>query len=218
MPKFQAWIIKFGGSLAGTPALDACLRGLAAAAWPSVLVPGGGVLSRAVRDAQSAWAFDDVVAHRMAILAMTQYGLVLASRAPGLTCVDLRTLENTPAKRPVVWLPRLIDVEAMDRAGIPNAWSVSADSIALWLGQHLASPGLLLVKSCTPEQLLGAPAVDADTLGLPEVFAASGRLFAVPKPLLPQLAANGVVDAALPVLSARAHAPAIYVYCLKSIV
>ena len=215
MPKFRAWTIKFGGSLAGTPALGACLDGLAEAAWPCVLVPGGGVFSRAVRDAQSGWGFDDRVAHRMAILAMAQYGLVLASRASALTCVELETLENTPVEGPVVWMPRLIDVETMDRAGIPNTWSVSADSLAAWLGRRLGSPGLILVKSCAPEQLQEAPMAAAHTLGLPEVFGKPGRLFAIPKPLLPQLAAAGVVDAAFPALGTYADAPAVYIYCLR---
>lgn len=213
MPKSPAWIIKFGGSLAGTPALGACLQGLAAAAWPCVMVPGGGVFSRAVRDAQPAWAFDDVAAHRMAILAMAQYGLALASMTPGLACADLQTLENIPAEGPAVWLPRLVDIDVMDRAGIPNDWSVSADSLALWLGQHLGSPALLLIKSCPPELLRGASMVAADTLGLPAALCAPERLFAISKSLLPQLVATGVVDTAFPALARREASPALYIYC-----
>ena len=215
MPKSRAWIIKFGGSLAGTPAFGACLSGLAAAGWPCVMVPGGGVFSRAVRDAQSAMVFDDIAAHRMAILAMTQYGLAMASMAPGLARGDLQALEKTPATGPVVWLPSLLDVDAMDRAGIPNDWSVSSDSLALWLGQHLGSPALILIKSCSPTLLPQASVVAADRLGLPDVLCKPGRLFAIPKPLLSQLAETGVVDTALPVLAMREASPAVYVYCLR---
>ena len=217
MPKSRAWIIKLGGSLAGSPALGACLRGLAASAWPCVVVPGGGVFARTVRDAQANWAFDDAVAHRMAILAMAQFGLVLAATVPGLKTAELPTLAQAPAGEPVIWLPRLTDVDDMDRVGIPNDWSVSSDSLALWLGQRLESPGLVLIKSCSPELLAEAPMASSDSLGLPDIFSEPGRLFAIPTPLAQMLANKGVVDSAFPRLAMRSASPALFVYCVGSV-
>lgn len=214
MPKSPAWIIKLGGSLAGTVALDEALKGLIGLTWPAVLVPGGGRFARTVRETQAAWGFNDVAAHRMAILAMTQYGLALASRTEGLVCADLETLQCSPVTTPVLWLPRLIDVDIMDRADIPNDWSVSSDSLALWLARYLGSPSVLLVKSCSPSQLRDASVVRGDALGLPAGLAARGRLFEISGKLLERLGDEGIVDCALGPLASHQPAPSLYIYCL----
>jgi aspartokinase-like uncharacterized kinase len=77
------WVVKLGGSLAGSERLREWLAALAG--QPGlVLVPGGGPFADAVRAAQGALRFDDATAHHLAMLAMEQYGRALCALQPGL--------------------------------------------------------------------------------------------------------------------------------------
>ncbi len=75
-------IVKLGGSLLGAATLRAALDACAAAR--ALVVPGGGPFADAVRRVQSGFGFDDRAAHGMAILAMEQTALALASLCPAL--------------------------------------------------------------------------------------------------------------------------------------
>jgi len=146
MPKFKGWIVKLGGSLARSPALLAWLARLEQLRTPCVVVPGGGEFTTATRTLQRHWDFGDAAAHRMAILGMSQYGLMLRALAPGLGAAhSLQALETDPGAGARLWLPALDDVERMD--ALPADWRVSADSIALWLAGVLGAEGVALVKS-----------------------------------------------------------------------
>jgi aspartokinase-like uncharacterized kinase len=126
------------------------------------VVPGGGRFADAVRTAQAEWNITDDAAHAMALLAMAQYGLALQSRAPGLALArGLAALEQGDHTAPRLWLPILADQHALDADGLPRDWSLSSDSIALWLANRLQADALVLVKpldgkstlDCTPEQI-----------------------------------------------------------------
>ena len=80
-PPLSVTIVKLGGSLARTPHCAAWLDTLAAWGGPLILVPGGGPFADCVRVAQAAIGFDDAAAHRMALLAMEQFAIVLAAHA-----------------------------------------------------------------------------------------------------------------------------------------
>jgi hypothetical protein len=159
MPKSRELIIKVGGSLAGAPALRACLATLAALPFRCVIVPGGGPFAAAVARTQAQWRFADEAAHRMAILGMAQYGLLLGALesrlqlAPGLDALGATT---GPA---AVWLPTLSDIARM--SDLPSDWSVSADSLALWLARELGMDALMLAKSLPPPALSLAALADA---------------------------------------------------------
>src|SRR4051812_7801139 len=71
-------VLKLGGSLASSGGLTACLAALGRLRGEIVVVPGGGVFADAVRAAQPRFGFSDRAAHRMAILAMEQYAVMLA--------------------------------------------------------------------------------------------------------------------------------------------
>lgn len=76
------YIIKIGGSLYYRPELKRVLAhaaGLVKAPHSAVIVPGGGPFADQVRRAQQRWLFADKTAHDMALLAMRQYGLMLAA-------------------------------------------------------------------------------------------------------------------------------------------
>ncbi len=139
-------VVKLGGSLHHAAELGGWLAALAEAPGPPrVAVPGGGPFADAVRAAQERLGFHDLAAHRMAILAMQQYGLLLQAREPRLALIETEAeMRALPPGAGGVWLPwRLAGLEP----GIEASWDVTSDSLALWLARRLGSPRLLLVKS-----------------------------------------------------------------------
>ncbi|NJD08338.1 MAG: amino acid kinase [Methylococcaceae bacterium] len=131
------WVVKLGGSLAYSKELPRWLETLAR--LPVVVVPGGGPFADTVRDAQKRIGFSDQVAHEMALLAMQQYGRMLAAASDGLGF--LKSIE--PQNLPAVWLPA---PDALNYPEIPASWEVTSDSLALWLASRVGAEYLLLVK------------------------------------------------------------------------
>src|SRR6188508_2518703 len=137
-------VIKLGGSHAFATHLRSWLDAIASRAGSIVLVPGGGPFADAVRDAQPRMGFDDGAAHRMALLAMEQFGCALASGRREFSPADsqaaiARALE---VKQVPVWLPTRMVLAA----DIPASWEVTSDSLAAWLVAKLGARRLLLVK------------------------------------------------------------------------
>ena len=111
-----------------------------------VIVPGGGPFSELVHESQSYWKFDDSSAHYMALLAMTQFGLMLSGMQPSLVPVEskqdiVKVLANSGVP---IWLPT--DMVTSDNS-IEHSWDVTSDSLAAWLATRLGASRLLLVKS-----------------------------------------------------------------------
>jgi dihydroneopterin aldolase len=141
------WVIKLGGSLARSPLLPSWLDTLADhGGGRVVVVPGGGPFADLVRAEQLRMGFDDDAAHWMAILAMEQYGFMLAASRPRFRVAALRAeLDDVLIRGLVpVWLAYPMVVRD---TGLPRTWDVSADSLALWLARELGADTLLLVKS-----------------------------------------------------------------------
>ena len=177
MPTARPWIVKLGGSLHDAPALRTWLLLLATAPGPPrAIVPGGGPFADAVRAAQARLGFDDGTAHRMALLAMAQFGTLCTGLAPALLGAPSVAAVRTAlaAGRVPVWLP--LDLLA-GHGAIEESWRVTSDSLALWLAGELGAARLVLVKS-------GA---------LPEAEADAA-----------DLAARGLLDAAFPAFAASA--------------
>ena len=143
------WVIKLGGSLAAAADLRAWLTVIAGTPGPRrVVVPGGGPFADAVRAAQERWRFDDRIAHRMALLAMHQYGLMLTGLMPKLQPAEtIEAIYAECAGRQVpVWLPYAMVAKHDD---IEASWEMTSDSLALWLATQLGAERLILVKSAT---------------------------------------------------------------------
>lgn len=145
----RPWIVKIGGSLASDWDLLAVWLELLARPGhvaPIVVVPGGGPFADAVRDAQDCWRLGGPVAHRMALLAMDQFGLMLHGICPALHPADragpLAAL--VAAGRPAVWLPSAM---ALGQPETAEQWEVTSDSLAAWLAVRLDAAALVLVKS-----------------------------------------------------------------------
>lgn len=117
-----------------------------AAKAPIVIVPGGGPFADAVRMAQKRLKFSNSMAHRMALLAMEQYGLAMAGMVKRLQ--PTRTKQSIAAclraGRTPIWMPTAM---ALGQRDISESWDVTSDSLALWLAQRLGARGLLLVKA-----------------------------------------------------------------------
>ncbi len=140
-----AIVVRLGGSHAFSPLLRPWLAAIGAAAGRVVLVPGGGPFADAVRSAQTAMGFDDLAAHRMALLAMAQYGFALAGLGGLFVPVDtMPALRGALADRRVpIWNPWPMLRDAPD---VPACWDVTSDSLSLWLARAISAPHVLVVK------------------------------------------------------------------------
>jgi aspartokinase-like uncharacterized kinase len=179
----MAAIVKLGGSLAAAGTLRTWLDVVTReGGGRAIIVPGGGDFAQAVRGAQRRLGFSDRTAHRMALLAMEQYALLLMELAPSLRpCAgEAQIAAALAAGGSALWLPSAM--VAADPA-IAESWDVTSDSLAAWLAHRIRATRLILVKS--------APAPEP--------------------PLSPErLAALGFVDAAFPAYAASAGAPLAY--------
>jgi aspartokinase-like uncharacterized kinase len=173
-------VVKLGGSVVRSGELAAWLDAIAAASRPIVVVPGGGALADEVRTCQSRLGFDDMAAHRMALLAMDQLAWAVAGLRQGFgvgaTEAELRRVFDQGSV--AVWAPYAL---VADRTDIEQSWRLTSDSLALWLAGRIAAERCYLIKSI-PRKAKGASAV--------------------------QLARDGVVDAAFPDMLKDAGVPA----------
>lgn len=141
------WVVKIGGSLLGSPELKHWLDIVVKHGDGKVIiVPGGGLFANSVREAQQISNVSDAVAHQLALLAMDQYGLMLAGMNLGLVTAssELELAERGWQHRGIVWLPSKM-VLADD--SIPKNWEVTSDSLSAWLANKLGAEQLIVVKS-----------------------------------------------------------------------
>lgn len=172
------WLVKLGGSLMHSQELSSWLGVLASfGGGRIVIVPGGGAFADQVRQAQGAWGFDDRIAHRMAILAMEQYGLMMTGiRGDLRVAASLPQVETALREAAVpVWLPAAMTV---DNPELPESWELSSDSLAAWFAEKCGAEMLILVKS----------------IELAETSISAARL-----------SASGVVDPLFPLMAAHGH-------------
>ena len=140
------WVVKLGGSFGMAETLPYWLEALAGCRV--VVAPGGGLFADTVRTAQRRWGFADRLAHRLAIIAMRQYGLMLHGLCPRLETADaIDALAAGLPQGAAVWLP---GEEILEDARIEASWRVTSDSLAAWLADRIGAERLLLIKSATP--------------------------------------------------------------------
>lgn len=137
-------ILKLGGSYADYSGLKHLVATIAEGRGRAVLVPGGGPFADAVRQGQTAIGYDDRAAHRMALLAMAQFGHALASFSAHLQPVDLAGIAAAlDSGRLPVWLP-VTDLSA--ETDIEESWQTTSDSMAVWLAGRLGAARIIFLK------------------------------------------------------------------------
>ena len=157
-------VIKVGGSLAETPedleALAAEL-GRIGTKFEVVVVPGGGKIADVVREFDSKFGLHPSLAHKMAILAMDQYGLLLSQLIPSCqTCNSLKDAQKiSMAGKVAIFLPsNLLSLGDPFEA----TWDVTSDSIAAHIAIKLQASKLVLLTnvdgifSANPKENLNA--------------------------------------------------------------
>ncbi len=142
-------VIKVGGSLATEPTTLRALcaeLGKASDQYRLVVVPGGGEFADTVRAADARFGLRPSVAHRMAVLGMDQYGLLLADLIPNCrVAISLGVVPGLSALgRVVVLLPSRVVSRARS---IEASWEVTSDSIAAYVAGRLGVAKLILVTN-----------------------------------------------------------------------
>jgi len=139
-------VLKVGGSLAEDPASLAMLcqeLSVLAKAHRIVIVPGGGKFADTVRKLDKTYNISDVVAHKMAILAMDQYGLFLSDVTPSsYVSYVLKEINNSVNGMLPIFLPSKL---MFSKDPLEHSWDVTSDTIAAYIAGVLHAKKLVLV-------------------------------------------------------------------------
>jgi len=140
-------VIKIGGSLGRTRALRPLLDSIAG--WRGrariVVVPGGGPFADLVRAEHHRLGLTESAAHRMAILAMDQYGLLLSDLAS--CALPVSRLDAVGAALRSGRLPIFLPSRSLFRRDpFDPSWDVTSDSIAAYIATLVRAKALLLLK------------------------------------------------------------------------
>jgi len=140
-------VIKVGGSLSeNSVVLKALCNELCRVAkkYSIVVVPGGGKFADAVRECDEKFTLPAVVSHKLAILAMDQYGLVLSQLIPdSLACNSVGHAKRISKTGKVpIFLPSKLMFE---ENALEASWDVTSDSIAAYVARKLRAAKVLFV-------------------------------------------------------------------------
>ncbi len=109
-----------------------------------IAVPGGGSFADRVREVTSTYSIDDQTAHKMAILAMDQYGLMLSAIArSALTSYSIDEVQALSEGRLCIYLPSR---ELLTDSALRACWDVTSDSIAAYVAGRCGYQTLILLK------------------------------------------------------------------------
>jgi dihydroneopterin aldolase len=141
-------VLKLGGAQARGGRLGEWLDAISVHAGRLVVVPGGGPFADAVRATQAEIGFDDVAAHEMAMVAMSQFGRALASLRPGFELADSEAAlrDALRRRRTPIWSPERMALAA----GLKPSWDLTSDSLAVWLAGQIGAERVILVKHGAP--------------------------------------------------------------------
>jgi aspartokinase-like uncharacterized kinase len=182
-------VIKVGGSLAAdvTVLRALCVElGKIGERFRVVVVPGGGDFADVVRAADERFGLSTGASHRMAVLGMDQFGLLLADLIPKCrVAFSLGVVGGLSGSgRVAVLLPSRLVFRARS---LEASWDVTSDSIAAYVAGRLGVGKLVLVTD-VDGIFTDDPKVNAGA-ELIEELSASGLL---------ELAARTSVDRDLP--------------------
>lgn len=140
-------VLKIGGSLGRYPdkLRKLCLKVSELAKKRRLLVvPGGGEFADTVRQLDQRFHLSSSVSHRMAILGMNQYGLLLRDLIPDSIIIErIDELEATFIDEKIpVFLPASL---MFDEDPLDNSWDVTSDSIAAYIANKIQASKLLII-------------------------------------------------------------------------
>ena len=139
-------VLKVGGSLAEEPTslVSLCrMLSVLATAHRIAVVPGGGEFADTVRGHDKTYGLSNRVAHKMAILAMDQYGLLLSDFAPeSYASYDIEEIGNATKGMLPIFLP---SKHMFQKDPLENSWDVTSDTIAAYIASALHAKKLILV-------------------------------------------------------------------------
>jgi aspartokinase-like uncharacterized kinase len=140
-------VIKIGGSLAEEPKVlqKLCLKlSELAKEYAVIFVPGGGRFADVVRAFNKRYTLSNPVSHKMAILAMDQFGLLLSDIMPDsyVFCQLENTRAQAEAKTAPIFLPSTL---MFGQDPLENSWAVTSDSIAAYVAKQVNAEKLILV-------------------------------------------------------------------------
>ncbi|MBV9337717.1 MAG: hypothetical protein JO243_17670 [Solirubrobacterales bacterium] len=137
-------VVKIGGGLLRVEGLAGLRRACAEATElarrrPVLVVPGGGPFADAVRAVDAQVGLADGIAHALALRAMDQLGMVLATLLPAAELL------------PRLVAPRGVGLLAAapafaGRSEIPESWAVTSDSLAVLAAGSIGAEEALLLK------------------------------------------------------------------------
>jgi 5-(aminomethyl)-3-furanmethanol phosphate kinase len=137
-------VVKIGGGLFREAGLDGLRRACAevneiATRRPVLVVPGGGPFADAVRAVDAQVGLSDGVAHRLAMRAMDQLGVLLAPMLPSAEPVT--DLVAPPALGVLAVAPAFTG-----RPDVPESWAVTSDSLAVLAAGAIGAEEAVLLK------------------------------------------------------------------------
>lgn len=138
-------VIKVGGSLAEYPAdLRKLCRALGTIAQTHrvLVVPGGGKFADIVREFNKAYNLSSTIAHKMAILAMDQFGLFLSHITPNShVSYSIKEMEKSVTGTLPIFLPSRF---MFSKDPLEHSWDVTSDTIAAYIAGVLHAKKLIL--------------------------------------------------------------------------
>jgi len=143
-------VVKIGGGLAreaGDTALQELCRavGEAGARHALLVVPGGAGFADAVRAHERRFGLREATVHRMAILAMDQFGWLLCDLIPdALPCTQLASARDAAGRGQT---PVLLAAAMLASDPLPVSPAVTSDSIAAWVAGVVGAARVVLVKA-----------------------------------------------------------------------
>jgi aspartokinase-like uncharacterized kinase len=152
MSRSARWdlVVKVGGSFGrrGKTPLRRLMRGLERQARREriLVVPGGGRYADRIRAEKRRLRLPAEAAHRMALRAMDQYGVLLAACGGSARAVtSLREARRVAAEGglPVLLAAHLVESEPR----IERSFRFTSDAIAAWIARRVRARRLVLYKS-----------------------------------------------------------------------
>lgn len=140
-------VIKVGGSLAEYPdeLKKLChMLGTMVKTHKILVVPGGSKFADKVREFDKTYNLSDAIAHKMAVLAMDQFGLLLSHITPNsYVSYSIKEIEKyIPDMLPIFLPSRFI----FRKDPLDHSWDVTSDTIAAYIASVLDTKTLMLVK------------------------------------------------------------------------